>query len=168
MKRTFFFFSCKKQKCKVGGLDLSRRDLDRDLDLDAKKKSVSTSFKNWSRRDGRSRQFKNQVSTVSTTLKIEISRFLSRSWSRSRSPRQKKSVSTVEKISTSFKNWSRRDGRSWSRSRLVSTSRPPSLQKCQKKWWLVSKSLSRQQTTSVGCCRNKKYYFQKKKSKLFG
>jgi hypothetical protein len=41
---------------KVGGLDLSRRDLDRDLDLDVKKKSVSTveifstSFKNWSRR----------------------------------------------------------------------------------------------------------------------
>ena len=29
-------------KCKPGGLDLSRRDLDRDLDLDAKKKSVST------------------------------------------------------------------------------------------------------------------------------
>jgi hypothetical protein len=27
---------------KPGGLDLSRRDLDRDLDLDAKKKSVST------------------------------------------------------------------------------------------------------------------------------
>ncbi len=68
-----------EHKIKVGGLDLSRRDLDRDLDLDAKKKSVSTveifstSFKNWSRRDGRSRQFKNQVSTVSTTLKIEIS-----------------------------------------------------------------------------------------------
>jgi hypothetical protein len=29
-------------KSKVGGLDLSRRDLDRDLNLDAKKKSVST------------------------------------------------------------------------------------------------------------------------------
>jgi hypothetical protein len=27
---------------KVGGLDLSRRDLDRDLDLDAQKVSVST------------------------------------------------------------------------------------------------------------------------------
>jgi hypothetical protein len=27
---------------KLGGLDLSRRDLDRDLDLDTKKKSVST------------------------------------------------------------------------------------------------------------------------------
>ena len=32
-------------KSKVGGLDLSRRDLDRDLDLDAKKVSVSTVFK---------------------------------------------------------------------------------------------------------------------------
>ncbi len=40
---------------------------------------------------------------------------------------KKKSVSTVEKISTSFKNWSRCDGRSQSWSRLVSTSRPPSL-----------------------------------------
>ncbi len=28
--------------CKPGGLDLSRRDLDRDLNLDAKKVSVST------------------------------------------------------------------------------------------------------------------------------
>jgi hypothetical protein len=31
-----------KSFIKVGGLDLSRRDLDRDLDLDAKKVSVST------------------------------------------------------------------------------------------------------------------------------
>ncbi len=89
-----------KQKFKVGGLDLSRRDLDRDLDLDVKKKSVSTveifstSFKNWSRR------------SLDT---------------------KKKSVSTVEKISTSFKNWSRRDGRSRSRSRLVSTVETPKL-----------------------------------------
>jgi hypothetical protein len=30
------------KKFKPGGLDLSRRDLDRDLDLDAKKVSVST------------------------------------------------------------------------------------------------------------------------------
>ncbi len=53
---------------KVGGLDLSRRDLDRDLDLDVKKKSVSTveifstSFKNWSRRP-----------KVSNFVEIEIS-----------------------------------------------------------------------------------------------
>jgi hypothetical protein len=64
---------------KVGGLDWSRRDLDRDLDLDAKKVSVSTVekistvFKSLSRHDGRSLQFKNQVSPVLTTLKIEIS-----------------------------------------------------------------------------------------------
>ncbi len=64
-------------KCKVGGLDLSRRDLDRDLDLDAKKKSVSTVeifstvWKTTSRQSRFSRQFKNQVSTA---LKIEISR----------------------------------------------------------------------------------------------
>jgi hypothetical protein len=32
-------------KSKVGGLDLSRRDLDRDLDLHAQKVSVSTVFK---------------------------------------------------------------------------------------------------------------------------
>ncbi len=31
--------------CKPGGLDLSRRDLDRDLDLDAQKVSISTVFK---------------------------------------------------------------------------------------------------------------------------
>jgi hypothetical protein len=30
------------ENTKVGGLDLSRRDLDRDLDLDAQKVSVST------------------------------------------------------------------------------------------------------------------------------
>jgi hypothetical protein len=32
----------KSLKTKVGGLDLSRRGLDQDLDLDAKKESVST------------------------------------------------------------------------------------------------------------------------------
>ncbi len=83
-----FIFICNVGECKickVGGLDLSRRDLDRDLDLDAKKKSVSTVeifstvWKTTSRQSRFSRQFKNQVSTVSTTLKIEISRFLSRS-----------------------------------------------------------------------------------------
>ena len=53
---TRLYYALIKQLLKVGGLDLSRRDLDRDLDLDAKKKSVSTvekistSFKNWSRR----------------------------------------------------------------------------------------------------------------------
>jgi len=52
-KNHLFFFSNKGkdgnwkafdklENTKVGGLDLSRRDLDRDLDLDAKKKSVST------------------------------------------------------------------------------------------------------------------------------
>jgi hypothetical protein len=37
-----FFISLESSFFKVGGLDLSRRDLDRDLNLDAKKKSVST------------------------------------------------------------------------------------------------------------------------------
>jgi hypothetical protein len=38
MKQTRF----QKKSSKPGGLDLSRRDLNRDLDLDAKKVSVST------------------------------------------------------------------------------------------------------------------------------
>ncbi len=43
IKRSWNYFLVKKGKiAKLGGLDLSRRDLDRDLDLDAKKKSVST------------------------------------------------------------------------------------------------------------------------------
>ncbi len=36
-----FTTNCQLKIIKVGGLDLSRRDLDRDLDLDAQKISVS-------------------------------------------------------------------------------------------------------------------------------
>ena len=38
----YFMFLNVLCNTKVGGLDLSRRDLDRDLDLDAQKVSVST------------------------------------------------------------------------------------------------------------------------------
>jgi hypothetical protein len=37
-----FYLLADQLKTKVGGLDWSRRDLDRDLDLDAQKVSVST------------------------------------------------------------------------------------------------------------------------------
>ena len=109
----------RREMSKVGGLDLSRRDLNRDLDLDPKKKSVSTVEIFLTVWKTTSWQFKNQVSTVSTTLKIEISRFLLRS------RRQKKSVSTVEIFSTVWKTTSRRV--ETSRSRLVSTVETPNL-----------------------------------------
>jgi hypothetical protein len=86
---------------KLGGLDLSRRDLDRDLDLDldldAKKVSVSTvekistGFKNWSR--------------LSIGLDALKSRFLSRS--RSRSRRQKKvSLDGFQKLVSTLRTFS--------------------------------------------------------------
>ena len=39
---TIFYRQLRCPLSKLGGLDLSRRDLDRDLDLDAQKVSVST------------------------------------------------------------------------------------------------------------------------------
>ena len=94
----------KSHHCKPGGLNLSRSCLDHvlieSLDLD-KKKLILTVWKTTSRQSRFSWQFKNQVLTVSTTLKIEISQFLSIS-------RSRVSISTVEKISTVWKTTSRR------------------------------------------------------------
>ena len=88
---------------KGGGLDWSRHGLDRDLDLDAKKKSVSTIETKSRRSLDWSRRF--------LCYKISIL-FLSRS---------RLSISTV------FKSQSRRSRQSLDKSRLVSTSRPPGL-----------------------------------------
>ncbi len=90
-----------RENIKVGGLDLSRHGLDRDLDLDVKKKSVST-VETKSRRS----------LDMAYALK---SRFLSRSRSRlSISTLFKTGLDCRDKVST--------------KSRLVSTSRPPSLE----------------------------------------
>jgi hypothetical protein len=67
------------------------------------------------------------VSTISINISTKINLDRKISILKISTEKKKKLISTVEKISTSFKNRSRRDGRSRSRSRLVSTSRPPSL-----------------------------------------
>ena len=72
-------------------------------------------------------------SRLVSTISIKISTHLYLDWKVSilkiSTEIKWKLISIVEKISTSFKNWSRRKGRSRSRSRsrLVSTSRPPTL-----------------------------------------
>ncbi len=66
---------------KPGGLNLSWSCLDRES-RSRQKKLISTVWKTTSWQLRFSRQFKNQVSTVLTTLKIKISWFVSRSRSR--------------------------------------------------------------------------------------
>jgi hypothetical protein len=66
---------------------------------------VSTVWKRISRQSRFSRQFKNQVLTVSTTLKIKISWFLSRSWSRVSISTVWKRTSRQSRFSWQFEKW---------------------------------------------------------------